>query len=76
MLFFTVSDNNLLICEKLNDDYYILSLSTAAALVLGRKLILSLLANAFLCTFPTTGPQSHITPFNFDKFFNVFLQKE
>ena len=50
--------------------------STAAALVLGRKLVLSLLANAFLCTFPTTGPQTHIAPFNFDKFFAIFLQNE
>ena len=54
----------------------IISSMTAAALVLGRKLVLSLVANAFLCTFPTTGTQSHIAPFNFDKFFTVFLQNE
>lgn len=49
---------------------------TAAALVLGRKLVLSLIANAFLCTFPKSGSQTHIAPFNFDQFFGFFQRKE
>ena len=57
-------------------DTFLIICGAAAALVLGRKLVLSLVANAFLCTFPTTGAQSHIAPFNFGKFFAVFLQNE
>ena len=51
----------------------------AAALVLGRKLVTSLLANAFLCTFPeklTDKHESELLPFNFDQFFDSFLHAE
>ncbi len=47
----------------------------ASALVLGRKLVISLLANAFLCTFPEERSDVYdkgLRPFNFDRFFAVF----
>ena len=51
---------------------------TAASLVLGRKLVVSLLANAFLCTFPPvySDGEEDGAPFNFDRFFAIFLQDE
>ena len=43
-----------------------------SALVLGRKVILSIMANAFLCTFPPTEEGT----FSFESFFKVFLGSE
>lgn len=43
-----------------------------SAVVLGRKVILSFLSNAFLCTFPCRDNYA----FNFTQFFAVFLDDE
>lgn len=46
-----------------------------AALVLGRKVILSILANAFLCSFPPQRGDGDTT-FSFKKFFAIFESKD
>lgn len=48
-----------------------------ACVHLGRKLVLSLNANAFLCTFPMEHPSgADIRPFSFNRFFDVFIAGE
>ena len=49
-----------------------------AAVQLGRKLVLSLIANAFLCTVPREHPLGikNRRTFNFDKFFVLFTTGE
>lgn len=60
----------LLLCFK----YFI----TAASVWLGRKLVLSLTANAFLCTFPSEHPlgRKNHKPFSFKHFFDVLQSDE